>query len=229
MASPVSRYKHVAAAFGSRIIVWGGWTKRLPLKDCTETVKHKKNDYLSRVDILDMGTCTWKESQTKGRPHQGVIGASCVAIDDRMILFGGYCGHNTCLYNSITELNTKEMEWELISADNNDRQAPKRTTTGCPPEKRAYCAMVLFKDHGEDVLCVVGGEGWWPPTVKNVDFSHGERNLANKGNDVHCFNLTKRKQRSQLYSIISIISGAYKLMSTKQCCNHQLIFILECM
>ena len=94
-----------------------------------------------------------------------------VVDGDKVIFFGGFCGHDACFYNTITELNTTTMSWKLISPESDAEEAPLG---------RAHCAMISFKDDAENnLLCIVGGEDAWPPSAKSIDYSKKAR-LASK-------------------------------------------------
>ena len=187
-----ARYKHIAGAVGHRLYVWGGWTKNIPIDRNKLVVLHDKETYLQQLDVLDLNVGAWKSLETKGTPHPGVIGAASCVIGEIIILFGGYCGHDACYYNTVTELNTNTLTWDPVQPDTERSREP--------PLKRAHSAMISFTDHDDNtILCIIGGEGLgtggpWAtsPANENIDFSEKARS-ANKDNDVHCFNYSERE------------------------------------
>ena len=168
----------------------------MPLNESNEWVLHDKAEHPSivNVDVLDMSTGTWKKCKTNGKPHKGIVGAACTVIKEDILVFGGYCGHQSCFYNSITRLDTKNMTWEEFAPDygaKDDMNAPK---------KKRNCAMVLLD---ESTLCIVGGEGPWPHSMAmdNADYSQRVRH-ASRENEVHCFDLNSREYISILCYLV---------------------------
>ena len=182
---PYPRYRHIAASVGHNLYAWGGWTKDIPIDPTTKEAVHistEKKKHFSSVDILNVKTGEWREERTRGDPHPGVVGAACTVIGRKIIVFGGYCGHGTCFYNCITQLDTDTLEWSQISPNDAPQSA----------HRKAHCGMVQFRACGEDNLCFVGGSGLFDDRMKYESHQFVERpRSASRTNEIHCFNLSK--------------------------------------
>ena len=88
----------------------------------------------------------WQEKHTTGSAPLGVVGCAYTVVGERLIVYGGYCGHSYCYHNSLHELNTTSLEWTVLAPDEAERA----------PMKKSGCGMAVYRSEG---VCVVGGYG----------------------------------------------------------------------
>ena len=89
-----------------------------------------------------------------------MIGCSSCAIENKIYYFGGYCGHDCCNHNSLSELNVDEFKWRECLA-----------TGAIRPMKKGDCGMVAI----HHLLFVIGGFGNRPINPQpSAQYSEGE-------------------------------------------------------
>uniref|UniRef100_A0A1X7SD67 Uncharacterized protein n=1 Tax=Amphimedon queenslandica TaxID=400682 RepID=A0A1X7SD67_AMPQE len=97
--------------------------------------------------------------------------------------FGGYCGHDVCYHNSITQLDTVSLQWRECEPTNATR----------PVMKRGYGGMVSFKHNGVPHLLMIGGTGSKPvvqqPHNKYIKLDNGRW----RTNEHSIYNISSRK------------------------------------
>ena len=154
------RAYHRAVSVGDSLFLWAGQQDGLPMvHDSREKRKH-----LSCIQHFPLSTGQWISRATTGAPPLGVISYFCTAIDNQLYFFGGWCGHDVCYHNSITQLNTERFQWkELVQTD------PAR-----PVMRKCSGGMMSFEHDGAQHLLMIGGVGSEPtiqlPYVKYVKF-----------------------------------------------------------
>ena len=122
-----------------------GWKKDYPQIHNGE----EKRRYNSRVEIFNLTTGTWRQCTTTGNPPLSVNGYTSVAIDNDIIYFGEYCGHDRCYHNSVHSLCVDTMHWKELS--------PTNPHSG--PFMKMNCRMISVKMDGKIYLLIIGGEG----------------------------------------------------------------------
>ena len=68
----------------------------------------------------------------------GVGAYCCTATNDQLYHFGGYCGHDDCFHNSITQLDTVSLQWRELEP----------TDAIKPVMRRGSGGMISFELHG---------------------------------------------------------------------------------
>ena len=148
-------------------------------------VKRRINSVLE-VDLFHIKTGSWQQQLTNGPPPRGVVSYSCVAAEDDILYFGGYCGHGICYHNDITRLSTEHFNWEKIMSSKTDGEGPMQ---------KASCGMVGFTTPtGEKYLHIVGGVGTLPSTPPH-QFKYTSDGTTN---EEHIFSLKTSKEERRL-------------------------------
>ena len=117
------------------------------------------------------------------------MGASDYAsavIDNNIIYFGGYSGHDRCFHNSLTSLCVDTMQWKELS--------PTNPHTG--PMMKSYCGMIPVKIDGKYYLLVIGGEGPSVNTPQQDTAQYSDKGMMNgyiRTNEHHYFDLSTGK------------------------------------
>ena len=117
------------------------------------------------------------------------MGASYYAsavIDNNIIYFGGYCGHERCYHNSLTSLCVDTMQWKELS--------PTNPHTG--PMMKSYCGMIPVKIDGKYYLLVIGGEGPSVNTPQQDTAQYSDKGMLSGyicTNEHHYFDLSTGK------------------------------------
>ena len=154
--------------------MWAGDQDNAPIvHDSAE-----KRAFLSCLDVFHLQRGSWEQQATGGTPPLGVIGYACVAVENDLQYFGGWCGHDDydCYHNSVYKLSTSSLQW---------RELAPTTTEGGGPMKKCNCGMVAFKDGEEDFLFVVGGRGP-TPSSRQPEAQYED----NRTNEQHVFSLS---------------------------------------
>uniref|UniRef100_A0A1X7SGK4 Uncharacterized protein n=1 Tax=Amphimedon queenslandica TaxID=400682 RepID=A0A1X7SGK4_AMPQE len=96
------RGDHRTVSVGDSLYVWAGDQDGLPGVHDSE----EKRRIASHIQHFTPSTGQWISRGTTGTPPLGVMQYCCTAINDLLYYFGGYCGHDDCFHNSITQLDT---------------------------------------------------------------------------------------------------------------------------
>lgn len=151
---PNARFGHAAVYCNNVVYLWGGITSSLSKMHDGPA----KKQLMSELFVFNPLTCDWTMCTASGNPPLGVRDFAAVAYgSDRLIQFGGYCGHDNCLHNSLHVLymnNCLEPKWEELLPTTSHRKV-----CGAPMMKQD-CGMVCYEDsRGSTMLCVFGGAG----------------------------------------------------------------------
>ena len=149
------RSQHKAPVIGDSLYLWGGGQRGFPnVHDSFD-----KRQLVSTVEVFSFSTGQWSSQLTRGTPPQGVIAYSCATSHSNIYYYGGWCGHDDCLYNSLNVLNTLNMNWTLVQPNNDSMM------------KKAYGGMISLDFDKTEYLFIVGGEGS-TPTVHHSQFQY---------------------------------------------------------
>ena len=135
----------------------------------------KKRRITSNIQHFTPSTGQWITRGTTGTPplgNLGVYGYCCTAINDQLYYFGGYCGHDDCYHNSITQLDTISLQWRVLEPTDATRPVMRRDSGG----------MISFEHDGvhhlPSHLLIIGGFGSKPavqlPHYKYIKFPNGD-------------------------------------------------------
>ena len=145
----------------------------------------EKKAYLSNIDVLHLDKGLWCNKPTTGDPHSGVWGYACAAIGDNIMFFGGYCGHDDCCHNNISQLNPNTLSWSTLVPDDFQYDGPMR---------KDYCGMIPLSYEQEKFLFIIGGRGI--PNNNNpqpnAEYQKVVRNVV-RTNEQHLFNIRTGK------------------------------------
>ena len=133
---------------GDALYLWGGDSDDLPDVHNSE----EKKRVTSQVQVFDITTGKWNNKSTRGNPPLGVRGYFCTTIEDKIIYFGGYCGHDSCFHNSLNELDISTLTWTQLQSTNEN----------IPVMKRSIGDMMSIKQAGHHCLLLIGGHGSLP-------------------------------------------------------------------
>ena len=142
---PSGRKEHKSHIVGNNLYVWSGTYKDRPQIHDGEA----KQIYNSRVEILNLTTGNWRQCTTTGNPPLSVAAYASAVLDNNIIYFGGYCGHEGCYHNSVHSLCVDTMHWEELS--------PTNPHSG--PMMKFACEMIPVKIDGKNYLLIIGGQG----------------------------------------------------------------------
>ena len=78
-----------------------------------------------------------------------INGYASAVIDNNIIYFGGYCGHEGCYHNSVHSLCVDTMHWKELS--------PTNPHSG--PMMKMNSEMITVKIDGKNYLLIIGGQG----------------------------------------------------------------------
>ena len=146
----------------------------------------EKRKFLSNIDVLHLETGIWHNKPTTGDPHPGVSGYACTAIENKrkLFFFGGYCGHDYCYYNNISQLDPDTLIWSNIAGGDHQRDGPM---------KKSSCGIMPFTSEGEDHLFITGGSGTPPNNPQpNAKYSKLLGDLV-RTNEQHIYNISTGK------------------------------------
>ena len=182
---PAGRAGHRSNAVGNKLYVWSGEQRDRPKIHSSEA----KQRYNSRVEILDLITGNWRQCPTTGNPPLGFTEYASAVIDNNIIYFGGWCGHEGCYHNSLTSLCVDTMQWKELS--------PTNPHTG--PMMKSRCGMIPVKIDGKYFLLVIGGRGPSINTPRQDTALYSDKGMPSgyiRTNEQHYFNLSTGKYRS---------------------------------
>ena len=145
---PSATALHRTVSVGDSLYVWAGGQDGLPRVHDSE----EKRKFASNIQHFTLSTGQWVSRATTGTPPLGVIGYSCTAIDNQLYYFGGWCGHDDCLHNSITQLDTVSLQWRELEPTDATR----------PIMRRGWSGMISFEHDGVHHLLIIGGVGSEP-------------------------------------------------------------------
>ena len=151
------RSQHKAPVIGDSLYLWGGDRPSFPYVHDSP----QKRQLVSTVEVFSFSTGQWSSQLTRGTPPQGVIGYSCASSHSNIYYYGGWCGHDDCLYNSLNVLNTLNMNWTLVQPNNDSMM------------KKGNGGMISLDFDKTEYLFIVGGIGS-TPTVHHPQFQYDQ-------------------------------------------------------
>uniref|UniRef100_A0A1X7UDA8 Uncharacterized protein n=1 Tax=Amphimedon queenslandica TaxID=400682 RepID=A0A1X7UDA8_AMPQE len=170
---------HCTVSVGDSLYVWAGNQDGLPEVHDSE----EKRRITSNIQHFTPSTGQWITRGTTGTPPLGVRGYCCTAINDQLYYFGGWCGHDDCCHNSITQLDTVSLQWRELEPTDATRPVMRRSAGG----------MISFEHDGVHHLLMIGGMGSKPavqlPHYKYIEDFNG----AWQTNEHSMYNLSSRK------------------------------------
>ena len=180
---PKGRSDHSSVVIGNKLYNWGGDQDGLPKVHSSE----KKRKFLSNIDVLHLDTGMWRNEPITGYPHPGVNGYACIAVENKrkLFFFGGYCGHDDCYHNNISQLDPDTLIWSNVVGGDHQRDGPM---------KKFCCGIMSFSSEGEDHLFITGGLGP-PPNNPQPNAEYSKDTIDNKviTNEQHIYNINTGK------------------------------------
>ena len=173
-------------AVGDSLYVWAGLQDDLPRVHDSE----EKRKFTSNIQHFTPSTGQWVSRATTGTPPLGVIAYSCTAIDDQLYYFGGWCGHDYCYHNNITQLDTVSFQWRELEPTDATR----------PVMRRGWGGMISLEHDGVHHLLMIGGLGSKPA----VQLPHYKYNHLRNGN---CY--------TNEHSMYNLLSGKFLICKFK--------------
>ena len=173
------RAAHRTISVGDSLYVWAGNQDGLPRVHDSE----EKRRITSNIQHFTPSTGQWITRGTTGTPPLGVRTYCCTAINDQLYYFGGYCGHDNCHHNSITQLDTVSLQWRELEPTDPTRPVMRRCGGG----------MISFEHDGVHHLLMIGGVGSKPavqlPHYKYIELPSGRW----RTNEHSMYNLSSSK------------------------------------
>ena len=173
--SPAPRLLHVSFSAKRLLYVWGGWTVDFEAGSEADRIKLR-----TCIEQFDPDLEVWRQLNTAGTPHPGVLSAACVSDGENVFMYGGYSGKR--FEGVLSKLNLEILTWSQLSPE----------TAGGPMRKES-CGLIIIQDK----LVLIGGYGI--PTgpiqpqatfVKNTKFTDGR----GWSNEIHEFNTSQGSQ-----------------------------------
>ena len=190
---PAGRACHISEIVGNKLYIHSGWQKNFPQVHDSEA----KQRYNSRIEILDLISGNWRQYPTTGNPPLGFLGCASAVVDNNIIFFGGFCGHEGCYHNSVTSLCADTLNWKELFP----------TNPNAGPMMKSYCKMIPVKIDGKNYLFVIGGNGSLINTPRQVNAQYSETSDGFvHTNEQHYFNLSTCKYRSIKYHYTCSVS-----------------------
>ena len=194
--------------------VWGGDLDDLPKVHDSE----EKRMITSNIQHFTPSTGQWITRGTTGTPPLGIIAYCCTAINDLLYYFGGYCSHDTCCHNNITQLDALSLQWRELEPTDATR----------PVMRRGYGGMVSFEHDGVHHLLMIGGIGSKPakklPHNKYIKFPEGRWHT----NEHSIYNISSGKVLFFEIIVLNINLGEWSNPSIiGQCMPPAYAFIIE--
>ena len=177
---PKGRYEHSSVVIGNKLYNWGGRQDGLPKVHSSK----EKRKFLSNIDVLHLETGIWYNKPITGDPHPGVIGYACTAIENKckLFFFGGYCGHDDCYHNNISQLDPDTLIWSNVAGQHDQ------------PMKKCACDIMSFTSEGEDHLFITGGYGPPPNNPQpNAEYCKEMFGDGRRTNEQHIYNISTGK------------------------------------
>ena len=149
----------------------------------------KKRQVTSNIKLYHLPSGQWCSKPTSGKPPLGTQGYSCSAVNDKIYYFGGYCGHDNCYHNSLSELDAVTAKWKELQP----------TSDHISVMKRGYGGMITIEDDGVHCLLMIGGIGSQVaielPNTKYIQLPSGRI----RSNEHNMYNLFNCKCKSHNY------------------------------
>ena len=176
--------------------MWAGLQADLPSVHDSE----EKRKLTSNIQHFTPSTSQWVSRATTGTPPLGVCGYSCTAIDDQLYYFGGWCHHDNCCHNNITQLDTVSFQWRELEPTDATR----------PVMMRGYGGMISLEHDGVHRLLMIGGGGSKPavqlPHYEYIQLSGGHW----RTNEHSIYNLSSSKIYNN-YVVLSFMINFRKM------------------
>ena len=154
-----ARFFHSVATVGDSLFLWAGDQAGLPkVHDSTD-----KRKFTNTIQHFTTSSGQWFARETTGTPPLGIMGYSCTAINDHLYYFGGYCNHDNCFHNSITQLDTISLQWRELEPTDATRPVMRKSCGG----------MLSFEHDGVHYLLMIGGIGS-KPAVQLLQYKYIE-------------------------------------------------------
>ncbi|XP_019852402.1 PREDICTED: acyl-CoA-binding domain-containing protein 5-like [Amphimedon queenslandica] len=181
------------------LYVWAGAQDGLPEAHDSE----EKRKVTSNIQHFTPSAGQWITKSTIGTPPLGAKQYCCTTINDQLYYFGGWCGHDDCYHNSITQLDTVSLQWRELEPTDATRPVMRRGSGG----------MISFEHDGVHHLLMIGGLGSKPA----VQLSHYKY-----------IQLPSGRWRTNEHSMYNLSSGKWNNPSIiGQCMLPTAAFIIE--
>ena len=171
---PAARFYHAAFSVERRVYVRGGLTADFDLYS-----EDEKIELATCIEQFDPYLEVWRQLNTSGTPHPGLVTPCCMSFGEHVYMYGGYSGKR---YEGVLScLNVKTLTWSLLSPE-----------TDGGPMKKWSCGMFMFKCG--DKIAVIGGYGIpTGPTQPGATFTRSTKYTDGRGwsNEFHVFDISQ--------------------------------------
>ena len=169
---PAARFWHASYSLNNQVYVWGGRT--VDFETGSEANKIKLR---SCIEQFNPDLEVWRQLNTAGTPHPGLIDAASVSDGENVFTYGGYSGER--LEGVLSRLNLETLTWSQLSPE----------TAGGPMRKYG-CGLIIVQDK----LVLIGGHGIpTGPIQPQATFVRDTRFTDGSGwsNEIHEFNMSQ--------------------------------------
>ena len=171
---PAPRLLHVSFSAKRQLYLWGGQTVEF------ETDLETYNIKLGRcIEQFDADFEDWRQLNTAGTLHSGLVNAACVSVGESVITYGG---HNGKRYEGVlSRLNLETLTWSQLSPE-----------TAGGPMRKAGCGLIIVQDK----LVLIGGHAIPTGPIQpqaTLNFVRDTRFTDGSGwtNEIHEFNMSQ--------------------------------------
>ena len=185
---PTRRRRHACCSSKGGVIVGGGRGIRLDIKSCLGSDEghgsRRIQLELNCIEQFDPYLEVWRQLNTTGTPHPGIVGAVCASVADQLYMYGG---HNGKAYEGgLSLLNLQTLTWSQLCQE---------ATNDGGPMKKDSCGIFILRG---DTLVVIGGYGipTGPTEQPGATFVQDTRFTDGCGwtNEIHTFNINQGNQ-----------------------------------
>ena len=169
---PTARFLHASFSLNNRVYVWGGLT--VDFETGSEADKIKLG---SCIEQFNSDLEVWRQLNTAGTPHPGLLYAACVSDGENVFTYGGISGER--LEGVLSRLNLETLTWSQLSPE-----------TAGGPMRKAGCGLIIVQDK----LVLIGGCGIpTGPIQPQATFVRDCRYADVRGwsNEIHEFNMSQ--------------------------------------
>ena len=169
---PASRFWHASFSSNGRQYVWGGRTVDFETGSVDARIKLG-----SCIEQFDPCHEVWRQLNTAGTPHPGLVGVACASVGENVYMYGGASLKR--FEGVLSKLNLKTLTWSQLGPE----------AAGGQMRKDGSGLIIVH-----DKLVVIAGFGIpTGPIQPQATFIRDTRSIDGRGwsNEIHEFNISQ--------------------------------------